>query len=98
MKYKLNVEPIPNQVFVVDLGDRDVEITLQSCYGLLLFSALIDGESVASSVKCIPSVSLLPAWVESMLGGRLYFDVVGNSYPSVEMLGTDDCRLIFEEF
>lgn len=58
----------------------------------------IDGSAVCAGVKCIPGIDLLPKSARELINGRLYFESIGGGYPTIENIGTKDCRLIYEEF
>ena len=98
MKYEIPLESVPNQELSTALNDHDVDISVKSAYGLMLIDITIDGSAVCAGAKCIPNVDLLPKPARELLNGRLYFESIGGEYPSIENIGTKDCRLIYEEF
>lgn len=98
MKYAINLESVPNQSLSTALNDHDVDISVKSAYGLMFIDIAIDGSAVCAGVKCVPGVDLLTKPARELINGRLYFESIGSEYPSIENIGTKDCRLIYEEF
>ena len=98
MKYLIQLDSVPNQSLSTALNDHDVDISVKSAYGLMFIDIAIDGSPVCAGVKCIPDVDLLPKPARELINGRLYFASIGGEYPSIENIGTKDCRLIYEEF
>ena len=98
MKYLIQLDSVPNQSLSTALNDHDVDISVKSAYGLMFIDIAIDGNPVCAGVKCIPDVDLLPKPARELINGRLYFASIGGEYPSIENIGTKDCRLIYEEF
>lgn len=98
MKRILPIPSSPNQEFSFAANEIEVFVVLSTAYDIMLAEVSIDGELIVAGRKCVGGVSILPRRIESMLGGRLYFDVVSGEYPSDDTLRSGDCTLVFEEF
>lgn len=85
-----------NQEFSFGANGHEVFVSLFSVYDLMCAQVSIDDTLVCSGVKCISGVSILPKSSEDILNGRLYFES-GDKYPNADIIGTVDCKLIFEE-
>ena len=96
MKYAIDLDSVPNQSLSTALNDHDVDISVKYAYGLMFIDITIDGSTVCAGIKCIPGVDLLPKPARELINGRLYFSSIGGEYPSIENIGTEDCKLIFE--
>lgn len=96
MKRILPIKNVPNQEFSFGASDYEVFVTIFSVYGLLCAQVSIDDELVCSSAKCINGISFIPKSAEKKLKGKLYFETDG-SYPSASIVGTENCKLIFED-
>lgn len=98
MKRVLPIPSVPNQEFSFSANRIEVSVVLNTAYDMLFADISVGKELVCAGVKCISGVSLIPRHIQSMLGGRLYFNVISGKYPTYDILDTDDCSLIFEEF
>lgn len=98
MKYEIKLDGVPSQALSTALNDHDIDIKVRTAYGLLFIDIAIDGNSVCAGIKCVPNSDIIPKPARELIGGRLYFHSVDGAYPSVGNIGTDNCRLIYEEF
>lgn len=98
MKRILPISSVPNQEFSFSANRTEVSVSLTTAYDLLFADISVNRNLVCAGVKCIGGVSLIPKRIESMLGGRLYFDATSGEYPTYNILNTKDCALVFEEF
>lgn len=96
MKRVIPISNVVNQEFSFGANGYEVLVTLFSVYDLICAQVSIDDTLVCSGVKCISGISILPRSAENKLNGKLYFET-DSSYPNANTIGTEDCKLIFEE-
>ena len=95
-KYIIPIEQQPNQIFTVQLGDKQCIIELLTRGFSIFINITVDDIKKANGLICLNKVNLI-RYPDIGLSGKLYFeDTQGNLDPIYYGLN-DRWRLIYED-